>query len=88
MSSKIDLAQMRLGLPLPFVIQDQSLYDPPFPWQFSFTFNPWEMPTRILLPQFLLDVALVFGVMSFALYVFSKVGWARTKRRHTQSYEA
>lgn len=72
-SSKIDLAQMKLGLPLPFVIQNQSRYDPPFPWQFGFEFNPWETPTWILLPQFLIDVALVFGVIVVTIRVIEEV---------------
>lgn len=61
-----DLLQVSLGLPLGFVLQNQSGYAPPFPWQTRF-YSPWENPTRILWPQFLLDVVLVFDVISLVL---------------------
>lgn len=73
-SNRSEIAQVKFGLPLPFVVQDQSHYDPPFPWQLDFNFNPWEpSPTRILWPQFLLDVAIVFGAITVVMRVTKAV---------------
>ncbi len=66
-----DLAQVGLGAPLPFVLQDQTIYDPPLPWRVRF-YSPLEVPTWVLWPQFLPDVALVFGVIIFALHIFRR----------------
>lgn len=71
-SSKIDLEQVKLGLPLPWVIQDQSRYDPPFPWRVHF-YSPLEVPTWILLSQFLFDVVLVFGAIVVTVRVIKEV---------------
>jgi len=61
------LAQVRLGLPLPFMIQNQTGYTPPLPWQTQF-YSPWENPTHILLLELLLSLAIVFVVISLLLY--------------------
>ena len=70
-SSRSGLAQVELGAPLPFMLQDQTIYDPPLPWRVRF-YSPLEVPTWILWPQFLLDVALVFGVITFASHIFRR----------------
>lgn len=62
-----DLLRVGLGLPVRFVVQDQRGYAPPFPWQTRF-YSPWENPTRIMWPQLLLNLVLVFGVVSLALH--------------------
>lgn len=64
--TQADLAQVRLGLPLPFMIQDQTGYTPPLPWQTHF-YSPWENPTHILLPELLLSLAIIFVVISLLL---------------------
>ena len=55
---------VELGLPLPFIVQDQSI-TPPLPWQTSFE-TPRENPTRIIWHQFLIDIFLVFGLLKFS----------------------
>lgn len=67
-SSRSDLVEVKLGEPLPFLLQEQTGYDPSLPWQVYF-YSPLEVPTRILWPQFLLDVTLVFGALVVILRV-------------------
>src|SRR3990170_1507010 len=59
-----DFRHVELGLPLPFIVQDQ-VKSPPLPWQTSFE-TPRENPTRIIWPQFLIDIVLVFGLLKFS----------------------
>lgn len=40
-------------------------FTPPLPWQTSFE-TPRENPTRIIWPQFLIDIVLVFGLLKFS----------------------
>lgn len=62
-ANREELAHVKLGLPIPFVIQNMSSYDPPFfPWRFPFV-SPWEHPPWVLWPQFFLNIAVVFGVL-------------------------
>ena len=61
-----DLAQVGLGLPLRFMVQNQSSYSPPLPWQTHF-YSPWENPTHILLPELLVSLTIVFVVISLLL---------------------
>lgn len=77
-NSKADLARVKLGLPLPFIFQNQG-YDPPFPWQTSIR-SVWENPTQILWPLFFLDVAMVFGAIDLVLKAFKAV-FLRMSRR-------
>jgi hypothetical protein len=62
-----DLLWVGLGFPFRFVVQDQSRYTPPLPWQTRF-YSPWENPTLLMWPQLLLNLVLAFGVVSVALY--------------------
>lgn len=61
-------AEIKLGLPLPFLVQNQDLSSSPRQTKIRI---PLENPTQILLPQFLLNLAIVFGMLSFIL-MFSK----------------
>lgn len=68
--SQTDLAQVELGLPWPFIVQNQGQITPPlFPWQTSVRI-PLENPTQILWSKLLLDVVTVFGVTSLVLVIF------------------
>ena len=69
--SQADLERVKLGLPLPFVIQNQGI-NPPLPWQTSMR-SVWENPTQILGPVFFLDVAIVFGIISLVFKGFKNI---------------
>lgn len=43
--TQADLAQVRLGLPLPFMIQNQTGYTPPYPGKPTFTLPGRTQPT-------------------------------------------
>jgi hypothetical protein len=68
--TQANLSEVKLGLPLPFIVQNQNYY-PPFPWQTGLR-SVWENPTKILWLVFFLDVFIVFGAFSLALKVFQK----------------
>jgi len=57
-----DLAQVRFGLPMQFVVQDQSRLTPPLPYRTSLS-SPWEFTTRILGVQFLVNIVIVFAML-------------------------
>jgi len=63
-----ELKEVSFGFPIPFVIQDQSHYDPPFPYDMSFS-SPWETSTTIDLGAFILSIFIVnfVGVFLFRL---------------------
>jgi len=69
--SQEKLTDVRVGLPIPFLAQDLSRYNPPFfnelgerpnpPYKFTARlYSPWENPIRILWPQFILSVIIVY----------------------------
>ncbi len=59
-----DFRHVELGLPLPFIVQDQGI-TPPLPWQTSLA-SMWENPVKINWPQFLIDIVFVFGLLKFS----------------------
>ncbi len=64
-----DLRTLELGLPLAWVIQDQSYFDPSsFPYQASFV-SPWEHPMTV-------NLLIVAGVLWLLV-----LGWARFSGR-------
>ena len=77
--NRTDLVQVHLGWPLAFIVQEQSSYAPPFPWQ-TRLYSVWENPTQILWLRFFLNIAIVFGVFS-SLLNFVKVIFLRTRKR-------
>lgn len=79
--SQADLAnaEVKLGLPLPFVVQSQDLSLSSLPTHTSIRI-PLENPTRILFPQFILNVAIVFGILNFS-FIFIKTAVLRVSRR-------
>lgn len=50
-------AEVELGLPLPWVAQDQSAVDPAYPTDLGVA-SPWEHPTEVSLPLLALNVLL------------------------------
>jgi len=61
--SKVDLFQVKCGLPLRYLIQDMSWRDPPYPWRMSCGFYALDDVSYILWPKFWLDVFIVFGTV-------------------------
>lgn len=59
-------AKVKLGLPLPFVVQSQDLSLSSLPTHTKIRI-PLENPTKILLPKFIVNVAIVFGILSLVL---------------------
>lgn len=52
-----DLKHLNFGFPLPFVLQDQSGYGPPYRTKAGFS-SPWECPTHLNQLAFLADTAI------------------------------
>src|SRR5687767_10154256 len=69
--SKQDQLKVECGLPTPFVLQDQSYQDPPFPWEKSCVSSFMDTPTKILWFYLFLDLVLVVG-LQFALLICFK----------------
>lgn len=75
-SSPDELRSVELGLPLAWISQDQSYFNPPsFPYQTGFA-SPWEHPTMVDLPLLLANVLIIAVV--FALVVRA---WGYVKLR-------
>lgn len=70
--TKEELKEVKLGLPLHFIIQDQSRYDPPFPYQMRF-YSILENPTKIFFLKLILSVFLVFIVVDGGLILLVRV---------------
>ena len=67
--SKPDLDHVKIGLPIPFVVQDLSRLDPSiFPYQTAFS-SPLENPTRILWWEFIANMVILFVAMIAGLMV-------------------
>ncbi len=70
--SKADMKAMKFGYPIPFVTQNLTRYDPPFPWKYSFS-SPWENPSNISWPNFLLSYLTTFVLVGFAVTGVEKI---------------
>ena len=66
-----ELSNIKLGLPIKFLVQNQSHYDPPLPWQVQLS-SPWESPTHILWPQLVSSFLIVF-VLAFGIFNVYKI---------------
>jgi len=67
-----ELAKIKLGLPIKFLVQDQSQYDPPLPRQ-TYLGSAAENPIGILWPQFVTSFVIVFVLMCGILTIFIKL---------------
>jgi hypothetical protein len=65
-ASKHDQASVGLGLPMRWLHQDQSAYDPPLPTQLG-PASPWENPTSISFGTLMADVVVVFLAVALVL---------------------
>ena len=73
-----ELSKIKLGLPIKFLIQDQSHYDPPLPWQVRLS-SALESPTHILWSQFVTSFIIVFVLVFGILNVF-KIIYSRQRK--------
>ena len=60
--NKTDMEAVHLGYPIPFVTQNFTRYDPPFPWKYSFK-SPWEDGFKISWLNFLSSFAIILIVV-------------------------
>lgn len=74
-----DLGEVRLGVPIQFLVQDQSRLTPPVPYRTSLS-SPWEFPTRVLGAQLLLNIAVIFGLLCLVAAICRMM--VRSVRRH------
>lgn len=73
-----ELSEIKLGIPIKFLIQDQSHYDPPLPWQVHL-YSALENPTRILWQQFAISFIIVF-ILLFGILNVSKIIYSRQRK--------
>jgi hypothetical protein len=67
-AGRSDLGRARFGLPLDWLVQDQSSLDPPFPFDATFI-SPWEYPASVALFPLVFDVLVVYAVLLVGLFV-------------------
>lgn len=80
-ANKRDLASVDLGLPMPWLHQDQSVYSPPLPAHLG-PVSPWNNPTSISLGTLLADVALAFLAMAVIVGLLAAAfTWLRPSSR-------
>jgi hypothetical protein len=77
-SNGSDPLDVRYGLPIPWVHQDQSSLTPPHPSQTGFV-APWDYPTTFSAVVFIVDVVLVF-VAALAVLALLAVAFRELKR--------
>lgn len=81
--NRIELQQVRLGLPFHFIVQNQvglpfGFPDaPPFPVRQVFL-SPWEYPFQIIWWRYLLDVVILFSTLSL-VYLAARFVWRRAQ---------
>ena len=83
-SSRSDLASVDLGLPFPWLHQDQRALDPPLPTDLG-PASPWENPTDVAFVTLLADVALVVAVLAVLAWVLVRVVDRLVDRRGSAS---
>lgn len=71
-----DPLDVRYGMPIPWVHQDQSMVAPPQPSQPGFV-SPWDYPTTFSALVFIVDVVLVFvatlAVLALLVFAFRQL---------------
>ena len=60
---KVDQRSVEFGVPLAWVHQDQTLYDPPFPWQARLS-SPMESATSVSLGALLINVLVLVTIVT------------------------
>ncbi|HJX38250.1 MAG TPA: hypothetical protein VJ714_06610 [Anaerolineae bacterium] len=80
-----DLAQVRFGLPMQFLVQDQSRLTPPLPYRTSLS-SPWEFPTRVLAVQLLLNTVIIFGLLCLVAVISRTIVRSVGRHRGTSDF--
>jgi len=80
-----DLAQVSFGLPMLFVVQDQSRLTPPLPYRTSLS-SPWEFPTRIVWAQLVLNTVIVFGILCLVAVISRTIVRSVGRHRGTSDF--
>lgn len=71
-----EMANIQLGLPLPFVSVNMQRYTPmEYPQCFR-AGSPWEDPMRVIWSRVVVDVALIFGLL-YGLTALGNRAWRR-----------
>ncbi|MUL35600.1 hypothetical protein [Gloeocapsopsis dulcis] len=70
--SQLELAEVKLGLPFPFIIQNQAYYPPFFPWKTRFT-SIWEHLIQIHFHVFFIDIVIVCIKIIFLFKIFKVI---------------
>ena len=76
-------SEVKLGLPIAFVLQDQSVYSPLLPAQ-SRLYSAHNNPTQLLIPQFLISFSLVYAMTSVFLNRFKRLFESSIKKLHSE----
>lgn len=67
-----DEQMVECGWPLPFMIVDESRWDPPYPWQYHCGFYNLEAPTQFLWPRFVYNFVVIFLSLNLILLLIKK----------------
>src|SRR3990172_7286277 len=70
--SQEDLSRVELGFPLPFMVQNQNISPPFFPWRTNVG-SFYENPIYIIWHYFLIDIVVVFGILKFSISCFKLI---------------
>ena len=85
-SAPSDSAHVELGLPLPWVVQDQTALDPAYPTDLGLA-SPWEHPTDISPPLLAVDVLLT-ALALLVLLAAARAAVRRSRSRGGRCVEA
>jgi hypothetical protein len=67
-TSRHGLAHLTFGWPLAWLAQDQTAYDPPFPWTTGFR-SPWNNPTSVDGLALLTDLAVACAPLAVGFLI-------------------
>lgn len=89
--NRAELAQVKLGAPIKFIVQDQSMWPVGYPDGPSFPIHqallsPWESPLQIIWWRFFLSVGVVFFTL-VCVYILIQALW-RKVARNTLTFKA
>lgn len=69
--NKDDMKEMKFGYPLPFVTQDMTQRDPPFPWKYGFG-SPWENPFEVHWLRFIVSFLINLATIQLVVILLKK----------------
>ena len=85
--NRTELAQVKLGAPFKFIIQNQSMWPVGYPDGPSFPIHqallsPWESPIQIIWWRFLLNIVVVFFAL-LGIYILVPILWRKVTQNTT-----